>query len=51
MRELLRPNHHGHWRTPHAYRTTGERASNILWWTVIGATLAAAIAYSVYLIK
>jgi hypothetical protein len=49
MRAIIRSSHHGHWRAPHAYRTAGERASNILFWTVIAATLAAAIAYTVYL--
>jgi len=51
MRALLKNTHHGHWRAPHAYRSAGERASNILWWAVIGLTLAAAIAYSVYLFQ
>jgi hypothetical protein len=51
MRALLKQTHHGHWRAPHAYHSPGERASNILWWVVIGVTMAAAIAYSVYLFQ
>jgi hypothetical protein len=52
MRELIRPSHHhGHWRTPHAYRTAGERASSILFWGVIVGTLIAAISYAIYLFQ
>ena len=51
MRALLKHTHHGHWRAPHAYHTAGERASNIAFWVVIGTTVAAAIAYSVYLFQ
>jgi hypothetical protein len=47
----LRPSHRGHWRTTHAYRTARERVSDILWWTVITSTLAAAIAYAIYLFQ
>jgi hypothetical protein len=50
--QQLRPSsHRGHWRTTHAYRTAGERASNILWWTVIGSTVVAAVVYGVYLFQ
>lgn len=43
--------HRGHWRTAHAYRSPGERASNILWWAVIGSTFVAAVGYAIYLFQ
>jgi hypothetical protein len=43
--------HRGHWRTAHAYRSAGERASTVLWWTVIASTIIAAISYAIYLFQ
>lgn len=52
MWAILRPSsHRGGWRSPHTYRTTGERASNVLWWAVVAATLVAAIGYGIYLVQ
>jgi len=52
MWALLKPSsHRGHWRTAHAYRSAGELASTVLWWTVIAATFAAAIGYAIYLFQ
>ena len=50
MWALLRPSsHRGGWRSPHTYRTPGERASDYLWWAIVATTLVTAIGYAIYL--
>ncbi len=37
----------GGWRAPRIPRTLGERAGNVLWWFVIGATAIVSVGYIV----